>query len=267
MRSRSALILGALVTCGYLGVAVVTAHVSGHRVLPLYEGVGNLPPYQWVNPPAAFQTGNVVPKANATTVATSASGNKTAAISSSDTQFIVTLSPGAIPARPSSSSVSVGIVPLDPATLGSLPSGARADGNAYRMSVTYQPNGEALTSFTSKASVVFSVPLPANRGIYYSPDGHTWTRIAPPAPSSQTTTIGGSSTHTGVFLAATTHRATASTGSSGTSLGTVLIGIVVGVLLVGGGAWFLLRTFRPATARRKARPTQGRRSPPRRGSR
>src|SRR4051812_35926875 len=76
VNNRRRLTLGAVLAVAYIGVAVATAGVSGHSVLPLYEGVGSAPPYQWVNPPAAFKTGNVVPKPNTTKVPLGAKGNR-----------------------------------------------------------------------------------------------------------------------------------------------------------------------------------------------
>jgi hypothetical protein len=115
------------------------------------------------------------------------------------------------------------------------------------MTVVYNPQHAPLTSFASNASIVLSVPLPGNRGVFFSPDGHSWSRIGGPAPSGQPTTIGAQSKQTGIFVAGTTHRATASTGGGGgSSIGTVIVGVLVGLVLVGGAGWFLLRLLRPA---------------------
>jgi hypothetical protein len=275
VRTRATVVAGALLACGYLAVAIVTSQVSGRAVLPLYEGVGPAPNYQWVNPPAVFKTGNVTPKPVTETIAVGAKGNKTAAVSSQDTQFIVTVNAGGIPARSGSPSALMTITPLDPATLSALPGGVRADGNAYRMTVVYNPDNVPLSSFASSASIVLSVPLPGNRGVYFSPDGKSWNRVAGPAPTSQPNTIGAQSRDTGIFLAGTTHRATASSGGGGgTSIVTVIVGVLVGIVLVGGAGWFLLRLLRPGRppARPAARPAakstaksgQNRRPPPRR---
>jgi hypothetical protein len=268
VNKRATFVLGALVAGGYLCVAFATAHVSGHKVLPLYEGVP-APAYQWVNPPTAFATGNVVPKANTTKIALGASGNREGGIASDDTQFIVTLNAGAIPGKTGATQASVRIEPLDPATLSALPGGAHADGNAYRLTITYDSVGGTVTRFAAKTSTVLQVPLPANRGVYFSTDGQQWSQVIPPPPATEKTTVGGSIQTTGVFLAATTHVASAGGGSSGTSVGIVIIGVLVGLLLVGGGVWFLLRLVRPAPPARpttSSRPSGGKRPPPK-GSR
>ncbi len=250
MRRRAALVVGALVAAGYLAVAVVTARVEGHRVLPLYEGVGNAPAYQWVNPPAVFKTANVPPKASTQRIALGKSGSSVGGISSQDTQFIVTLSAGAIPPHAGSTTATAQIDPIDPATLSPLPGGVRPNGNAYRITVAYDPSGPAITTFSAKASEVLSVPLPANRGLFYSSDGRSWTRVAGPPPATETNTVSAQSDRTGIFLAGTTHRATAGAGTSSTPIATVIAGVLIGIALVGGGAWFLLRLLSPTPAAR-----------------
>ncbi len=249
MSTKRSLAFGAAVAVVYVSVAVMTAHLSGHSVLPLYEGVGPPVQYQWVNPPKAFATGNVVPGPNTTTIAVGATGSNQGGIASTDTQFIVTLSDGAIPAKAGSTQASVLMEPLDPATLDPLPAGTSPDGNAYRLSVRYDPNLGTLARVAVRASAVLSVPLPANRGIYFSPTGRGWKQLAVPA-ATQTSTVGASFFDMGVFLAGTTHSANAGGGTSGTSVVTVIIGVLVGLLLVGGGAWFLLRLRHTPRGRR-----------------
>ena len=92
----------------------------------------------------------------------------------------------------------VDITPLDPAKLGRLPAGLIADGNAYRLTVTYQPSQQPLGAISSPGNVIMQVPGPAET-MLFSPDGRSWQRL-PVQPVGAA--IGASFSRAGYYLAA-----------------------------------------------------------------
>lgn len=230
------LVGGAAIVVAYLVLAMATRAVSGHKVLPLFEGIGPASPYQWVNPPAAFAAGNIKPKAN-TTDLTLTGPRQPQFAASADGQCLLNLPPNAFPPPGADPKVVVAIAPLDPATLGPVPSGEVADGNAYRIGLTYQPSGSPVATVASPGDVVLTAPH-APDTMYYSADGQTWEKLST-QPFGDPTQIGAVFNAPGWYLAGTT-ASRVSGGGIGTGTpagkkgtGLVAIGVVVGAVLLG----------------------------------
>ncbi len=231
--------VGVLIAGCYLVVAVATGAVTGRRVLPLFEGVGPPPSYQWVTPPAQFASGNVQPKPSTTRFTLGSAGNDAGGASDASGQFVLTLSAGAIPPKAGETAADLVVEPLDPATLAPLPESLHGDGNAYRVTVRYTKSGTTLTAFANDASAVIGLPVPPTK-LFVTADTKQWTEV-PTAPAPQSTTLGVRFRQLGVYLAGTIHTYSTPTKQDSTSLGVIVAAVLVGVLLVGGAVWFLFR--------------------------
>jgi hypothetical protein len=241
----------------YITVALATIGLSGHRVLPLFEGVGPPAPYEWVKPPAAFAAGNITPKPASSDIAFSGGKSAAAVASTPDGQFLVNFGADAISPHNGDSHVHATITPLDPATLGTLLSGISPDGNAYRLELTYQPSGIPVSKLAGSANVIQTGPLTAT-AFLYSASGRTWTKLnAPPVGTS--TSLGATLTGPGWYLLGTSHSLPkSSTGGRGTVV--IAIMVAAGAVVLGTGVLALVRhrqsraTGSRATAGAPARP-------------
>jgi len=234
--------VGLVITAIYV-VAVVAALPLGHRVLPLFEGFQAPPAYRWVKPPPAFESTNVAPKANDTDIPMSPTGSEQSGAQSEDNQLVLNLAPNAVPPHPPDTTLRVHIEPLDPSKLGQVPPGVRANGNAYRVTMTYEPSGTPATTVTAPGNILLIVPL-ATAGFLYSADSRTWTNIGSQAVAGQPT-VGGPFNAPGWYLGAA-HPQAASPGGGGSSGGVIVVAVLVGVLA-------LLLGFLPFVLRRKRR--------------
>jgi hypothetical protein len=86
-----------------------------------------------------------------------------------------------VPARPGQTGVEVAVDPIDPATLGPLPSGLVSAGNAYRIQASYQSSGRRVEALGGQSSVGLVYPLlgtavadPGGHQVLSSADGRAW---------------------------------------------------------------------------------------------
>jgi hypothetical protein len=229
-----------------IGVALVAVYLLavtgtlplGRNVRPLFEGIGPPPVYRWVKPPAAFASGNIPPRPSDTDIPLGPTGSQQTGAQSEDNQLVLNLAPNAAAPHPPDTSVRVHIEPLDPATLGPPPPEFRANGNAYRVTLTYEPSGAPVTSLTAGGNVLLTVPLPP-AGFLYSGDGRTWsklrTQIVPGQPI-----VGGTFSAPGYYLGAT-HPAPPATGGGGGISGTIIVAALVAALALALGLFPLVR--------------------------
>ena len=176
-RRRRPVLIGLGLATAYAVVCLATLRVTGHDVRPLFEGVGPSSPYQWVNPPKEFATGNVTPKSSSTDIELQANGSQAAGLLSSDSQLVVNLNAGAVPPKAGDNRVTVTFVPLDPAKLGRLTPPLRPNGNAYRVEMSYKPSGDPVPTLTAPGDLLLIVPEPADT-VLFSPDGRAWKQLA-----------------------------------------------------------------------------------------
>src|SRR3954451_14052559 len=195
-------------------LAVTGTLPLGRNVRPLFEGIGPPPAYRWVKPPASSASGNVPPAPNDTDIPLTPTGSQQSGAQSEDNQLVLNLAPNAIPAHPPDTSVRIHVEPLDPATLGPVPPDVRPNGNAYRVTFTYQPSGAPATTITAPGNILLTVPLPA-AGLLSSADGRAWTNIGKQTVPGQPI-VGGPFTSVGWYLGAT-HPQTASKSGGGGS--------------------------------------------------
>jgi hypothetical protein len=250
---------------GPLGVGLVLVAVYvlaitgtlpfGHNVRPLFEGIGPPPAYRWVKPPAADASANVPPAPNDTDIPLTPTGSQQSGAQSEDNQVVLNMAPNAVPPHPPDTSVRIHIEPLDPATLGPTPADLRPNGNAYRVTMTYQPSGAPATTITTPGNVLLTVPLPA-AGLLYSADGRSWTNIGKQTVAGQPI-VGGPFTAVGWFMGATHPQATGSSGGGGGSSGVIIVVVLVAALALLLGFFPLIRRrMQDRTPPKKARPAK-----------
>jgi hypothetical protein len=215
----------------YLIVALITIGSTAHPLRPLYEGIGPAPPYRWVRPPAAFRSTNVVPQVITETIPLGPSGSVQSGMATIDGQFVLSLPAGAIPASTSDHAVLLTITPLDPAKLSPPPPGLFSDGNAYRVTASYQPSEAPVSDAVKPIDAVIRTPVPSV-ALLMSVDGKTWTRLADnhiPGQAAVATTF----TQFGYFLPVTNARVVSVSSTRGSSLWLIVILGLVAAVLVG----------------------------------
>lgn len=193
----------AAIAAVYTAAAVFTIGVTGHRVRPLYEGIGPALPYRWVRPPSAFKASNIKPLSVSFNLVVSAKGSAAAGGTTPDTQLTLSLAQGTFPEQGSATEITMMIDPLDPGKLGALPSGYYSDGNSYRITGVYEPGGAPVPAAAFPIDVIVATPA-VSVGMLFSTDGKQWQKINDhhiPHMASVATTI----TDSGYLLAVANH--------------------------------------------------------------
>jgi hypothetical protein len=184
-RPAVALLAGVAVVLLYLAGAAVSGRASILARRPLLDGLAPPTPYRWVNPPQELAAANKPPASTRFTLELGPNGSQLGAFSTSDGQINLVLSEGAVPARPGQAGVEVTVEPVDPATLGPVPEGLVAAGNAYRIQASYRPSGASVETLAGQCSVGLVYPLlttavanPGGHVVLSSPDGRAWERLS-----------------------------------------------------------------------------------------
>jgi hypothetical protein len=180
-RSRLVLLAGVGMVVLYLAGAAVSGRASILARRPLLDGLAPPAPYRWVTPPSDLAASNKAPASTRFTVELGADGSRLGAFSTGDGQVNLVLSEGAVPARSGQKGVEVSIDPVDPASLGPVPAGLVAAGNAYRIQASYQPSGAQVEALGGQSSVGLVYPLlatavadPGGHQVLSSADGQAW---------------------------------------------------------------------------------------------
>jgi hypothetical protein len=180
-RSWLVLLVGVGMVVLYLAGAALSGRASILARRPLLDGLAPPSPYRWVTPPPDLAASNKPPASTRFTVELTASGSRLGAFSTSDGQINLVLSEGAVPARPGQTGVEVTVDPVDPATLGPVPPGLVAAGNAYNIQASYQPSGTKVEALGGQSSVGLVYPLlgtavadPGGHQVLSSADGQAW---------------------------------------------------------------------------------------------
>lgn len=189
---------GVVLALAYVVLAVAYWQFT-ENARPLFDGFAPPPPYNWVNPPKEFRSGNVAPKPASVDVALGPAGSAVGGGSTGDGQVIVSFPAGAFPPHPPDAKVVVQITPVDPAVLAPPPAGLLADGNAYRLEYTYDASKTQATALAATGDVFVVVPEPAQT-LLFSPDGKAWENL-PFRPVPDPTQIGGAVNGPGYLLA------------------------------------------------------------------
>ena len=244
----STLRAGAVLAVLYAMAVVATSMTTDHPVRPLFDGVGGSTPYKWVKPPWYVGSTNIEPKASSTDIAFENGVSPLIGVTSDDAQIILNLPQGALPARDGDTTVRASFTPLDPKKLAKLPGGMRANGNAYRVQMTYQPSGTPFAQTTTSGNVIMVVPDEAEK-MLFSVDGKSWDEI-PTQRLGDPTTVGSAFNKPGYYVVGTLLPEFPNPNKgSGTkkTVGTVMI-VVALALLLGYVLPTLLRRSREAQA-------------------
>ncbi len=240
-RSRAALI-GVGLALAYVAIVGITLGLHPGRVRPLYEGFTPPSTYHWVNPPHLFAAANQRPTVTHATVKLGPNGSVATGISTDDAQLVLGMAAGAVARHGSDTSVAVTITPLDPATLAPVPSPYRANGNAYRVAMTYQPSGVAVTRLAGAgASMVLIVPEVGHQLFTTTASHGPWTSVVAHSIPPTDLTLGATMRAPGYYLAGTTLPPLAFATTSSAPVVAISVGVGVLAALVIGGAVLLIR--------------------------
>jgi hypothetical protein len=256
-RRRLALLAGVGVVALYRVGAAVSGRASILARRPLLDGLAPPTPYRWVNPPLELAASNKPPASTRFTLELTAQGSRLGAFSTSDGQINLVLSEGAVPARPGQRSVAVAVDPVDPATLGPVPSGLVGAGNAYRIQASYQPSGAEVEALGGQSSVGLVYPLlttavadPGGHQVLSSADGRAWEAL-PSTDTPGTHQVSAGLTRTGYVQVGV---APAAAGSGGDPRNRILlIGTGIAAVIVAAALVLRLREGRRATPRGRRR--------------
>jgi hypothetical protein len=250
MRGRP-LAVGVALVFSYVVIVAVTG-ATGRHVRPLYEGIGGPPPYQWVHPPPAFASSNVKPRPIESRISLGPGGSPLTGTGTPDAQLVLSLAQGAIPPHEGDVEATVRISPLDPAILGRLPSGLRADGNAYRVELAYQPSAQAVDAVASPGNILLTMPEPS-QGLLFSSDGRRWQRLTTQHVTGAAQ-VGAPFSQAGYYLGAASSPPPSRSGG-GTSTGWIIaMGVLIAALTLALGLGVRRFRRRPAGARPRRRP-------------
>lgn len=156
----------------------MSGHLSPLARRPLLDGLGPLMPYRWVSPPPEVPD-NEPP--SPVTFELPVRNGRTApdVVVTPDAQVTVILDRGAV--LSDHERVSLGVTPLDPATLAPLPAGLSTFGNAIRVEATQEPGGAPVSDFHDVLTILLypeTTSLHAlTHELLYSADGQTWERL------------------------------------------------------------------------------------------
>jgi hypothetical protein len=246
-RSRLiAVATGLVVAAIYLAVASWAGRTGPLARRPLLDGFGQAPPpYNWVSPPPALASQNTKPASGSFDVALNPqTGSEATVLSTDDGQASLALNEGSIPPRQGQDSAKVTIKPLAATGFAAPPSGLELTGNVYRIEGTYRPGGDPIAQLAKGAQIVLAYPAEAGGSLgkhelLVSTDGRRWTAIE------------GIDSHAQLLIQATVStlgsfavgRVAGSAAKTGTSVGTILIYMLLGLLIL-TIAFFIIRTER-----------------------
>ena len=198
----------------------------GLPVRPVYDG--GTPParYRWVDPPDEFADENRPPQPGTAVVELTGRGSEPRGILTEDAQGQATLPEGVFAPHPGAERVRIRIDPLDPGDLAPAPAGLTFDGNAYRYSAEYLPEGR-----TAEAAASLTVVLryPRHATVVLRLEGRRWVRL-PTTRIPASLAVVGETRELGTFVAA----APPSTGSQGIPPA-LLAWVSVGAAVLGAG--------------------------------
>jgi hypothetical protein len=201
MRRRPVLIAMAVVAVYVVAVSVTVASRHDH-VRPLYDAFVPPSSYRFVDPPAFFASGNVKPTAASATIALGANGSAPAGLATPDGQFVVNLARGAIPPAKGATAISMRITPIAPKDLAPVPPPLRANGNAYRVQLTYEPRGPTIEKLVRPGTLLVEIPE-IGRSLFTSATAGAWSPVASRVIAPSQLTMTAEFAAPGYYVAAT----------------------------------------------------------------
>ena len=139
------------------------------------------------------------------------------------------------------------VTPLAPRDLPPVPDGLRANGNAYRVELTYQPTGARVPPFAKPGTLLIEIPELGN-ALFVSGDRANWSRLPARAIPPRRLSMSAQFAASGDFLAATNlPELAAPPGSS--RPGAIVLG---GATALAAGGLFAAAYFAVVRRRRRA---------------
>lgn len=245
-RRRRTVLSGLVFVAVYVAVAALTGRLMPGRARPLFDGYTPPPTYRWVDPPPDFRAGNPKPLSGKQDFDLGPNAAQQLEAATDDAQLLITFSKAGVPAHANDTGLTIAIEPLDPKKLSPLPVGARTDGNAYKVTMTYRPSGDAATALSQAGNVFISYPAAADR-IEYSADGKAWEEVKATRVGSNLQ-LGGQFTRAGYYEAAGPPNGASQKKSGG--------GAGSGLRVMGGLAVLIFSPLAVVWIRRKPAPTR-----------
>jgi hypothetical protein len=231
--ARTAVRTGACAVAAYVVVAVATTWWSPGGMRPLFDGFGSHPgEYLWVDPPERFAEGNRPPEPAQATLRLAADGSAPGTATPPDGQALAQLQSKAVAPHPPDESARLDVVSVAAGTLGALPGALEPQGNAYRITLTYQPSGTPVDRLGVPGTVGLTSAAPATT-LLYSADGQVWERKES-SPLARGNGLTGALEAPGYYLAAGPEPADDDSG------GVPLVVYVLAAAVPLGLAWLLL---------------------------
>jgi len=257
---RRAAIAGAALCLAYLAGAVVSGSLGPASRRPILDGLAPPPLYRWVSPPPALASTNKPPSAGRSTIALDLSkGSAATVFSTRDFQASLALGQGAIAPHGQDTQVQLVMTPLAPKPEATLPAGVQIAGNVIEVTATYEPSGVPVGDLRTRGELGLVYPL-LFQGVGFtdtmlrSTDERSWSSL----PSDDA--IAQQSVHAAVgrlgFFAvgqSPVGPTAPPSGSNGTRNGSIVIGILAALVLL-GAVWFLRRRSPPPPPSRRPRP-------------
>jgi uncharacterized iron-regulated membrane protein len=254
-----ALAMGLALASLYLVLAAVSGRLSLLARRPLLDGFAPPPPYRWVRPPPSLASANKKPSSGRFAIALAATGSEAGVFSTDDSQASLALGPGAIKPTRGEVSVLLRIVPMAPATGGSLPKGMVIAGNVYQLTGVYRPSGSQVGKLKDPGQMVLAYPvtdtLIRQHTLLSSTDGRSWTAV-PSIDSIAQALVQGNVSELGYFAVGQARSGRPRHTSKGT--------IVYRVILIAGIAAIVAAIGLAELRIRRRRRRSGRSRPPRR---
>lgn len=260
-RSSSARELGwgFAIVLAYLIAASVTLGSGRVLLRPFFEGTAPPPSYRWVNPPKSLKAANRPPDRGEGTAKLGPKGSAQATIGTNDGQALVSLSEGSVKSSPGQTSVKIVLEPIDPRTLGSPPPDLNYDGNAYKITATYEPSGRIVTFAATDCPVgaqpkrcptlVLRYAFGATKMLRRA--ANSWVDVSGTSPASQSLQIYADVPSMGTFVAAGPPRPeTASPSRAGDYIAIAVAGLAVAAAVIALRSNFVRRRWRRWRKRR-----------------
>ncbi|MDP9302701.1 MAG: hypothetical protein M3P43_17680 [Actinomycetota bacterium] len=252
---RRAVAVGAALCLAYLVGALVSGSLGPASRRPILDGLAPPPLYRWIDPPPALASTNKPPSAGRSVIALDpAKGSAATVFSTRDFQASLALGQGAIPPHGQDTQVQLVMTPLALKADATLPPGTQIAGNVVEVTATYEPSGAPVGDLRTRGELGLVYPL-LFQGVGFtdtmlrSADERSWSALQ------SDDAIAQQSVHAAVgrlgFFAVGQSAVGATappSPSSGTRNGSIIVGVLAALVLL-GAVWFLRRRSPPPPPR------------------
>jgi hypothetical protein len=267
-RPAGAIAVGLVFAALAIGGALLSARLAPGLRRPLLDGFAPPPAYRWVKPPPDLAAQNQAPDKGTFSTQLTSSGSDPGIFSTQDLQASLIVPQGAFAPEPGQQSVTLSILPLDPAAFGPPPKGYVITGNVYRFQAVDSPGGNPIASLVHQAELSLFYPGTtsfSDHSLVSSPDGRVWTLVR--SSDQPVTQIVSANVVTLGLYAVVQAQAAGGEPGGGSGSGVfawLVVGLVVAVALVVAVLEVRHRRARAAVRRHRGR-TGGSGGRPRRG--